>query len=452
MARNVSRDVLSRPCVAGRKLRAIGISAVLLIPLATVSSMSAQDVSFEPRKNYFSPSPWAVATGDFNGDGVPDLAVANASADNVSVFLGNGDGTFRGTTRFPAGNSPWSVAVGDFNDDGLPDLAVVNHMYFGNVSVLLGNGDGTFQAPQTFAVGSEPTSVAVGKFRGVGMPDDLAVANSNSGSVSVLLGNGDGTFLAPQDFGADGFPRSMAVGDFNGDGNLDLAVANDGSYDVSVLLGIGDGTFLAAVNYDVGPDSSFPSVAVGDFNGDAVKDLAVASGFYGKVSVLLGNGDGTFQAAQYFAAGVQPWSVVVGDFNGDGLQDVAVANFGYRGEGPCVDSSVSVLLGIGDGSFQAPVNFDAGGGPRSVATADFNGDGLPDLAVAHSIPSGLSVLINNTTRQWASVVAPATREAKVVRRQLISVAGSRGSRPTGNSLIRGSNHSTPVTGTMVAGK
>jgi hypothetical protein len=370
-----------------------------LIPLATASSVSAQPVSFEPAVNYFAPSPWSVATGDFNGDGVPDLVVANAGSDNVSVFLGNGDGTFRGTTRVPAGNSPWSVAVGDFNDDGLADLAVVNHMYYGNVSVLLGNGDGTFMAPQTFAVDSYPSSVAVGKFRGVGMPDDLAVANFNSGSVSVLLGIGDGTFLAPQNFGADGFPRSVAVGDFNGDGKLDLAVASDGSNDVSVLLGLGDGSFLAAVSYDVGPDSIFPSVAVGDFNGDEVQDLVVASGFYGKVSVLLGNGDGTFQAAQYFAAGVQPWSVVVGDFNGDGLPDVAVANLGYCGEGPCVDSSVSVLLGIGDGSFQGPVNFDAGGGPRSVATADFNRDGLPDLAVADSNPPGLSVLINNTTRQ-----------------------------------------------------
>jgi hypothetical protein len=240
----------------------------------------------------------------------------------------------------------------------------------------------------------------VGKFRGVGMPDDLAVANSNSGDVSVLLGNGDGTFQAPQNFGADGFPRSVAVGDFNGDGILDLAVANEGSNNVSVLLGKGDGTFLLAVNYDVGPDSIFPSVAVGDFNGDEVQDLAVASGFFGKVSVLLGNGDGTFRAPVSFAAGVQPWSVAVGDFNGDGLPDVAVANLGDCSEGSCVGSSVSVLLGTGDGSFQPPINFDAGGGPRSVATADFNGDGLPDLAVAHSIPpGGLSVLINNSASE-----------------------------------------------------
>jgi hypothetical protein len=372
---------------------------VLLVPLVTASSVSAQPVSFEPAVHYFSPSPWSVATGDFNGDGVPDLAVANVGSDDISVFLGNGDGRFRGTGRFAAGNSPWSVAVGDFNGDGLPDLAVANHMYSGNVSVLLGNGDGTFQAPQTFAVGSYPTSVAIGKFRGVGMPDDLAVANSNSGNVSVLLGNGDGSFQAAQYFAADVQPWSVAVGDFNSDGTLDLAVANGGSNDVSVLLGIGDGSFLAAVNYDVGPDSIFPSVAVGDFNGDDVQDLVVASGFYGKVSVMLGAGDGSFQEAQYFAAGVQPWSVVVGDFNGDRLQDVAVANLGYCGEGSCVDSSVSVLLGIGDGSFQAPVSFDAGGGLRSVATADFNRDGLPDLAVADSDPIGLSVLINNTTQQ-----------------------------------------------------
>ena len=145
----------------------------------------------------------------------------------------------------------------------------------------------------------------------------------------------------------------MAVGDFNGDGKADLAVANYGSDNVSVLLGNGNGTFQAAVNYAAG--TSPHSVAVGDFNGDGKADLAVANYGSNNVSVLLGNGNGTFQAAVNYAAGTSPCSVAVGDFNGDGKADLAVANYG--------SNNVSVLLGNGNGTFQAAVNYAAGTDP-----------------------------------------------------------------------------------------
>jgi hypothetical protein len=178
-----------------------------------------------------------VAVGDFNGDGKPDLAVANWNSNSVSVLLGNGDGSFQAAQDFGAGISPESVAVGDFNGDGKPDLAVAN---FGSatVSVLLGNGDGSFRPAQDFVVGRGAYSVAVGDFNGDGKPD-LAVANFWSTNVSVLLGNGDGSFQAAQNFGTGGygsFPASVAVGDFNGDGKPDLAVANYYSNNVSVLI------------------------------------------------------------------------------------------------------------------------------------------------------------------------------------------------------------------------
>jgi hypothetical protein len=313
--------------------------------------------------------PDSAAVGDFNGDGKLDLAVANEGSNNISILLGNGDGTFHAAADYGAGTDPDSVAVGDFRGDGKLDLVVANY-YSNNVSILLGNGDGTFQAAVNYGV-SAPTSVAVGDFNGDGKLD-LAVANVFS-DVSVLLGNGDGTFQAAVNYGAGTEPAWAAVGDFNGDGKLDLAVANVDSNNVSVLLGNGDGTFQAAVSYGVGTEPV--SVAVGDFNGDGKLDLAMANYGSSNVSVLLGNGDGTFQAAVNYGAGAEPAWVAVGDFNGDGKLDLAVVNV--------ATGNVSVLLGNGDGTFQAAVNYGAGIG-ESVAVGDFNGDGRLDLAAPNS--------------------------------------------------------------------
>jgi hypothetical protein len=225
-----------------------------------------------------------VAVGDFNGDGKLDLAVANASSNNVSVLLGNGTGGFGAATNYAVGAPPHSVAVGDFNGDGTLDLAVGNNGS-NNVSVLLGNGTGGFGTATNYAAGSSPHSVAVGDFNGDGKPD-LAVANQNSNNVSVLLGNGNGTFGPAINYAVVTTPESVAVGDFNGDGKPDLAVANGGSgVSVSVLLGNGDGTFGAATDYAVGTRPV--SVAVGDFNGDGGPDLAVANFYSNNVSVLL---------------------------------------------------------------------------------------------------------------------------------------------------------------------
>jgi hypothetical protein len=352
-------------------------------------------------------SPSAVAVGDFNGDGKQDLAVANYYSANVSVLLGKGDGTFLPAVNYAAGVGPDAVAVGDFNGDGKPDLAVANlgtYPYYSDssVSVLLGNGDGTFQAAQNFPAGpagDSPRSVAVGDFNGDDTPD-LAVANfdnptySSDGSVSVLLGNGDGTFQPPVDHAAGGNPQFVAVGDFNGDGKQDL-VAVYGAGGVSVLLGKGDGTFLPGIGYLAG--SGPVSVAVGDFNGDGTPDLAVANTGSANVSVLLDKGDGTFQAAVNYAAGKNPQSVAVGDFNGDGILDLAVADAAFSTGTP----GVSVLLGNGDGTFQAPHTYAAGPHPYSVAVGDFNGDVAPDLAVLNS---NVSILLNDNS--WPGAPRP----------------------------------------------
>ena len=367
---------------------------------------AAQTVSFITRRDLAVGSlPRSVSVGDFDGDGIVDMAVANAGGSlefyrgSISVLLGKSDGTFQPAVTFGAGVQSWSVTVADFNGDGKLDLAVANAGHRaerccpfnrGSVSVLLGNGDGTFQAALDFAAGPSPRSVAVGDINGDGKLD-LVVANwgwpGDPGNVSVLLGNGDGTFQAPLNIGAGDFPVSVAVGDFNGDGKLDLAVANQndpGPGTVSVLLGIGDGTFLPAVAFRAGTYPTY--VAASDVNGDGRLDLVVADGASNTVAVLLGTGTGIFLPPQAFAAGQFPISVAVADLNGDGHPDLAVADYSYW------SAAVSVLLGNGDGAFRAAASFRVGSFGTSVAVGDFNRDGRPDLAVANLNSANVSVL------------------------------------------------------------
>jgi hypothetical protein len=340
-------------------------------------------------------TPVAVVTGDFNGDGKLDIAVANTDSNTVSILLGKGDGTFQPALNIATGYRPQSLAVGDLNGDGKLDIVTANA---NDVSVLLGNGDGTFQPARTFGIGSAPQSVAVGDLNGDGKLD-LAVTSNISypggyyyagvtvGRVNVLLGNGDGTFMpASTTTGVGG--TSIALADFNGDGKLDVVASGYGT--VSILLGKGDGTLLPPTNFNVfggGPNS----VVAADVNGDSHVDLMTADAYGDKVSVLLGNGAGGFGAAQNYAAGQDPASVAVGDFNRDGKPDLAVAAlFG-----------VSVLLGNGSGAFAPPLNYPpAGSRPSSVAVGDFNGDGFPDLAV-NNYPNNVSVLLN--AADWSTI-------------------------------------------------
>ena len=340
-------------------------------------------VSFSSAVSYgVGTNPVSMAVGDFNGDGKLDLAVANEYSNSVSVLLGNGDGTFQAAKTSPPDRSYLtSVAVGDFNGDGKPDLAVANARRAAPSACCWATATAPSRPPRTSPPGrfclrgggrlqrrrqarpgrgerqraatsaccwatatapsrpprTSPSAAIRTPWR---WGTSTATASSTwpwrttAASVSVLLGNGDGTFQAAQNFrrrrrSGD----SVAVGDFNGDGKLDLAVANIQQLagNVSVLLGNGDGTFQAAQNFDAG-DRGPASVAVGDFNGDGKPDLARGerSSRATASSVLLGNGDGTFQTAQNFAAGSSPVSVAVGDFNGDGKPDLAVANLNRK--------------------------------------------------------------------------------------------------------------------------
>jgi hypothetical protein len=349
-------------------------------PLTTANAPA----EFAPQSTFAAgQTPGAIAVGDVNGDGQPDVAVTNYLDNTVSVLLGNGNGTFQARKTFATGTYPKALALGDVNGDGKADLAVADFDK-ATVSVLLGNGNGTFQARKAFASGDSPYSVTLGDVNGDGKPD-LVVAIYDSLSVNVLLGNGNGTFQARKAFAAGSYAKSATLDDVNGDGKPDLVAANYADGTVSVLLGNGNGTFQARKTFATG-DSPY-SVKVADLNGDNKPDLAVTNYLSNTVSVLLGNGDGMFQPRQTFATGVLPEGMTLGDVNGDGKPDLAVANY--------YSNSASVVLGNGNGTFQPQQTFATGTFPKSVAFGDVNGDGKADLVVANAFSDAVGVYLGS---------------------------------------------------------
>jgi hypothetical protein len=273
----------------------------------------------------------SLIAADFNGDGNTDLA--QLCGNGLQIFLGNGDGTFQSPMPTGSFGAVFAVAAGDFNHDGNIDLAVADtdslSTYAGEVSILLGNGNGTFQSPTHFALGTFAQLgmfIIVSDFNNDGSLD-LAVASQSSNAVSILLGNGDGTFQVMAAVSVGFSPNTLAAADFNVDGRMDLVMASRDP-DVFVLLGNGDGTFASPVGYRV-PAPSLGGLSIGDFNGDGIIDVAVStySSSSTTISVLLGKGDGTFKPASNLGnALLETNTLNVGDFNGDGWLDFVVGS------------------------------------------------------------------------------------------------------------------------------
>jgi len=327
-------------------------------------------------------SPFSVAMGDLNGDGVQDLVASNYSNNSVSVLLNNGNGTFATKADYATGSSPYFVTVGDLNGDGKLDIVTPNNGTT-TISVLLNNGNGTFGAKVDYTTGSSPKAVAIGDLNGDGKAD-LAVANSSS-ALSIFMNKGNGTFAAKVDYTTGSTPFSVAIGDLNGDGRLDVVTANNGTTTVSAFLNKGDGTFAIKADYTVG--GSPYSVAIGDLNGDGKADLATANGGT-SASVLINNGNGTFATKVDYTTGSLPYSIAIGDINGDGKADLGVANY--------TSNTISTLQNRGNGTFATKVDYAAGANPASIAIGDLNGDGKADLATANGGTTTVSVFLNNT--------------------------------------------------------
>jgi len=404
----------------------------LIVLLSLSYPASSFAVEFAAARNYpVGTNEKAIVVADFNNDGKLDIAVADSGSNNVSILLGNGDGTFQTTRNFDAGGvGGSSLAVADFNGDGKLDLAVgipANVQVPGcggsSVSVLLGNGDGTFQPPQqAVVVNSRSIIVTTGDFNNDNKPD-LAVMRlvfdsslCGGSGFSVFSGKGDGTFQTETVL--------SDPPDFNGDGIPDLADASDFTGRMKIWLGKGNGSYERLASGSTSPTGGY---IFADLNADQKQDKvsiqarATFSRVTSWVATLIANGDGTFQPAQIYPPGGYACDhaacfgineIGVADFNGDGKLDVAVINAGMQG--------FRIFLGKGDGTLSGPFNFDTGSGPLTFSIADLNGDHLPDLILSNVNDGTISVVLSTSPTSGAdlSVQLSATPEPVSVTQNL----------------------------------
>jgi hypothetical protein len=350
------------------------------------------------------PNPRAVAVGDLNGDSIPDLVFSTGYA---TVLFGNGDDTFQKPVNYSGGSG--SISIVDLDGDGNPDLVVAN-LLLSSVSVFKNVGHGVF-APQTvYASGGLTVAIAAGDLNRDGNADVVVVNNAvpspSPGTVSVMLGNGDTTLVAALSYQlshtAIASANSVVAADFNGDGRQDAAVLSNGNSTFTILLGNTSNLFEGGTNYDSGfsqgtnvGDGTGPAtdISAGDLNHDGKVDLVIIG--YKGIRVLLGNGDGTFEPPVLIPLPATfEHRVILADLDGDGNLDIVYTQ-------SLTNSDIGVLYGDGAGNFSVPTQISAGYLPYDIAVADFNHDGKLDIVTANAGTITVSILLNLGNRQFA---------------------------------------------------
>jgi hypothetical protein len=376
---------------------------------------------------------FSMAAADFNGDGQIDLALSDGSTGDIQVLPGNPDGSFQTPALDLKTAGAARITAGDFNGDGISDIAAVN-FNASTATVYLGKGDGTFQPPISSASGTNPQFITAGDLNGDGRLD-LITANETTGiplqgDITVLLGDGTGRFASPRHVHAGQVVLPPVLSDLNGDGFLDL-VAGGSSSGVDVLLGSGNGTFGPVKLYPSSNSPSLASFAVGDLNSDGKPDIVTGNANANNVSVLMNRGDGTFAPFVNFAnlSGASP--IAISDFDGDGKADIAVGG-------------LDILHGNGDGTFQSPVTYAVASfssPATAILVADFNRDGAPDLAIAHSNTNTISILLNihGASASLTSSAAIAVIHQPVTFTATIGPTFKAAGAPTGTVTFRDGN-------------
>jgi hypothetical protein len=344
---------------------------VVLFLSGCVESQPSPDLFALPVTYIVGKKPEVVIARDMNNDEFPDLLVVNSASNSLNYLQGIGDGTFKNPQTIETGREPFALDIADFNGDGIPDVALCNYGD-GNVSIILGQKDGLFKLKTDVKVGRLPIAVAAGDFNNDEKIDLAVTLRFNK--LIILLGVGDGTFKLAEAYQAGPTPAYITIDDYNSDSNQDIAMAlnADKVKHAKLFLGNGDGTFMTPKKIIGGNQSSF--ILHHDMNLDGNADLIASSPMKDSLSIYMGDGKGEFSKLEDFAGEKGPHNIVAGDFTGDKIPDIVVCN--RRG------GSISVIPGRGDGTFIYPhYNYVVGSQPRSIAGADFNHDGMMDIAV-----------------------------------------------------------------------
>ncbi len=378
--------------VTGPKML-ISMSAIIgmLIVLLPISNGNAQDSLFNAPMLYAAGYyPNSIFTGDLDNDGYGELAVTNYRDSTVSIYMNNGDGSFRPKEDYYVGEGPVEVCGADLDSDGDMDLAIAGYglspTYSHDLFTMANNGDGSFQSPVGWGAARGTNSVVAADFNGDGYID-LSTTSKLTDSAYVYFNNGNGAFALDTAYWVAYYPSSIKAADFDFDNDNDLAISVDYNAKFVVFRNIGNGHFLRHNEYSTG-NRPF-CIVTANFDSDSLLDLATCNYGSNNVSVFINQGDCAFNAASNYPTGILPQDMCAADFDLNGFIDIATANNdGNMGR------YVSILFNRGS-SFASPVFFDSGNDPEAINARDLDQDGDFDLIAGGGTPSNIAVLINH---------------------------------------------------------